>query len=54
MQKVKKQAAILQAEADKESQIRRAAGEAQAIREVADAKAKEIQMVYDAMKNAPR
>ena len=48
----KKQAAILEAEADKESQIRRAAGEAQAIKEVADAKAKEIQMVYDALKNA--
>lgn len=48
----KKQAAILEAEADKESQIRRAVGEAQAIREVAEAKAKEIQMVYDAMKKA--
>ena len=48
----KKQAAILEAEADKESRIRRAAGEAQAIKEVAEAKAKEIQMVYDAMKKA--
>ena len=48
----KKQAAILEAEADKESQIRRAAGEAQAIKEVAEAKAREIQMVYEAMKNA--
>lgn len=48
----KKQAAILEAEADKESRITRAAGEAQAIREVADAKAKEIQMVYEAIKNA--
>ena len=48
----KKQAAILEAEADKEAQITRAAGEAQAIREVADAKAKEIQMVYEAIKNA--
>ncbi len=48
----KKQAAILEAEADKESQIRRAAGEAQAIREVAEAKAKEIQMVYDAIKKS--
>lgn len=47
-----KQAAILEAEADKESKIRRAAGEAQAIREVADAKAKEIQLIYDAMKKA--
>ncbi len=47
-----KQAAILEAEADRESQIRRAAGEAQAIKEVAAAKAREIQMVYEAMKNA--
>lgn len=48
----KKQAAILEAEADKEAKIRRAAGEAQAIKEVAEAKAKEIEMVYNAMKNA--
>ena len=48
----KKQAAILEAEADKESRIRRAVGEAQAIKEVAEAKAKEMQMVYDAMKKA--
>jgi len=48
----KKQAAILEAEAEKESRIRRAVGEAQAIKEVADARAKEIQMVYDAMKKA--
>lgn len=48
----RKQAAILEAEADKESKIRRAVGEAQAIKEVADAKAKEIQMVYSAMKQA--
>ena len=48
----KKQAAILEAEADKESRIRRAVGEAQAIKEVAEAKAKEIQMVYDSMKKA--
>ena len=48
----KKQAAILEAEADRESRITRAAGEAQAIREVADAKAKEIEMVYEAIKNA--
>ena len=48
----KKQAAILEAEADKESRIRRAVGEAQAIKEVAEAKAKEIQMVYDAMNKA--
>ena len=48
----KKQAAILEAEADKEAKIRRAAGEAQAIKEVAEAKAKEIAMVYDAIKSA--
>ena len=48
----KKQAAILEAEADKEARITRAAGEAQAIKEVAEAKAREIQMVYDAIKKA--
>ncbi len=48
----RKEAAILEAEAEKEAQIRRAAGEAQAIKEVANAKAKEIQMVYDAIKEA--
>ena len=47
-----KEAAILQAEADKEAQIRRAAGEAEAIREVARAKAKEIEMVYESIKKA--
>ena len=48
----KKQAAILEAEADKGARITRAAGEAQAIKEVAEAKAKEIQMVYDAIKKS--
>ena len=48
----RKEAAILDAEADKEAKIRRANGEAQAIREVAEAKAKEIELVYGAMKNA--
>ena len=48
----RKEAAILEAEADKEAKIRRANGEAQAIREVAEAKAKEIELVYGAMKNA--
>jgi regulator of protease activity HflC (stomatin/prohibitin superfamily) len=48
----KKQAAILEAEADKEARITRAVGEAQAIKEVADAKAKEIEMVYGAIRNA--
>ena len=48
----KKQAAILEAEADREAKIRRAAGDAQAIKAVAEAKAKEIAMVYDAIKSA--
>ena len=48
----KKQAAILEAEADREARITRAAGEAQAIKEVAEAKAKEIQMVYEAIKKS--
>ena len=48
----RKEAAILEAEAEKEAKIRRAAGDAQAIKEVATAKAKEIQMVYDAIKSA--
>lgn len=48
----RKQAAILDAEADRESRIRRATGEAEAIKQVADAKAQEIQRVYDAIKNS--
>lgn len=48
----RKEAAILDAEAEKESQIRRAIGEATAIREVAEAKAKEIEMVYNAIKES--
>jgi len=48
----RKEAAILDAEADRESKIRRATGEADAIKQVAEAKAREIQMVYDAMKAA--
>ena len=47
-----KEAAILQAEADRESRIRRAAGEAEAIKKVADAKAKEISLIYSAIKEA--
>jgi regulator of protease activity HflC (stomatin/prohibitin superfamily) len=47
-----KEAAILEAEADKEAKIRRAAGEAEAIKEVAVAKAKEIELVYEAIKSA--
>ena len=47
-----KEAAILQAEADKESKIRKAAGESEAIKKVAEAKAKEIEMVYGALKTA--
>lgn len=48
----RKEAAILDAEADREAKIRRATGEADAIKQVAAAKAKEIQMVYDAIKDA--
>ena len=48
----RKEAAILEAEAEKESKIRRAAGEADAIKKVAEAKAKEITMVYEAIKEA--
>ena len=48
----RKEAAILDAEADKEAQIRRAIGEATAIREVAEAKAKEIEMVYNAIRES--
>ena len=48
----KKEAAILEAEADKEAKIRRAAGDAAAIEKVAVAKAKEVQMVYDAIKKS--
>ena len=47
-----KEAAILEAEADREARIRRAAGEAEAIREVAKAKAKEIEMVYESIKKS--
>ena len=47
-----KEAAILQAEADRESKIRRASGEADAIKTVADAKSKEIELVYGALKAA--
>ena len=47
-----KEAAILQADADRESRIRRATGEADAIKKVAEAKAKEIELVYGALKAA--
>ena len=47
-----KEAAILQADADRESRMRRAAGEADAIKRVADARAKEIELVYGALKAA--
>ena len=48
----RKEAAILDAEADREAAIRRATGQADAIKQVAEAKAKEVEMVYAAMKNA--
>ena len=47
-----KEAAILQADADRESKIRRATGEADAIKKVAEARAKEIELVYGALKAA--
>ena len=47
-----KEAAILQADADREARIRRATGEADAIKKVADAKAKEIELIYGALKAA--
>ena len=47
-----KEAAILQADADREARIRRATGEADAIKKVADARAKEIELVYGALKAA--
>ena len=48
----RKQAAILDAEAEREARIKRAAGEAEAIKQVADARAKEVELVYNAIKNA--
>lgn len=48
----KKEAAILEAEAEKEAKIRKATGEAAAIKSIADAKAEEIQKVYDSIKKA--
>ena len=42
----------MQADADREARIRRATGEADAIKKVADAKAKEIELVYGALKAA--
>lgn len=47
-----KASVILEAEADKESKITRALGEAEAIKEVAVAKAREIELVYEAIKKA--
>lgn len=58
-----KESRILQADAEKEANIRRAegerqakilkaTGEAEAIKQIAEAKAKEIEMVYNAIKNA--
>ena len=52
MQKVKNKLLYYKLEADKEAQIRRAAGEAEAIREVAVAKAQEIQMIYESIKKS--
>ena len=43
---------LVEADAEKEAKIRRAAGEAEAIKKVAEARADEIQMVYNAMMKA--
>ena len=48
----RKEAAILEAEAEKESKIRRATGEAASIKAIADAKAEEIQKVYESIKKS--
>ena len=48
----KKEAAILEAEAEKEAKIRRATGEAEAIKKVAEERADEINLVYQAMMKA--
>ena len=43
---------IRRAEGDKQARILRANGEAEAIRQIAEAKAREVELVYNAMKNA--
>lgn len=47
-----KESEILRADADRESKILRAEGDAQAIERLATAKKTEIELVYDALKNA--
>ena len=47
-----KEANIRRAEGDKQARILEAAGEAEAIRSIAEAKAKEIEVVYGAIKNS--
>ncbi len=47
-----KESNIRRAEGDKQSQVLRASGEAEAIKEVAEAKAKEVELIYSAIKNA--
>lgn len=47
-----KEVNIRKAEGEKQAQILKATGEAEAIRQIAEAKAKEIEMVYAAIKNS--
>ena len=47
-----KESNIRRAEGDKQARILRANGEAEAIRQIAEAKAREVELVYNAMKNA--
>lgn len=47
-----KEANIKKAEGDRQARILRATGEAEAIRQIAEAKAKEIELVYSAIKEA--
>ena len=47
-----KESNIKRAEGERQAKILRATGEAEAIKQIADAKSKEIEMVYGAIKNA--
>ncbi len=47
-----KEANIKKAEGDRQARVLRATGEAEAIRQIAEAKAKEIELVYSAIKEA--
>ena len=47
-----KESTIKRAEGEKQAQVLKATGEAEAIKQIAEAKAKEVEMVYNAIKNA--